>query len=165
MFEHIDVQDAIKRSIQTEKKAMLFYRMAARHMQNSEARTLFENLADEEREHAQQFYRLYRRDDLPDFDTFMDSASESEKDWLSSREKILLSDLGVRKAMELAMHKELKLEKQLKEIAANIKNPEVRAVFEENAKSTNHHYQLIESEYAHLMGMVHETDIDTYVRE
>lgn len=165
MFEHIDVQDAIKRSIQTEKKAMLFYRMAARHMQNSEARRLFETLADEEREHARQFFSLYQRDDLPDFDTFMDIASESEKDWLSSREKILLSDLGVRKAMELAMHKELKLEKQLREIAANIKNPEVRGVFEENAKSTNHHYQLIESEYAHLMGMVHETDIDTYVRE
>ncbi len=165
MFEHIDVQEAIKRSIQTEKKAMHFYRMAARHMQKGEARRFFETLAEEEREHARQFYALYRRDDLPDFDSFMDSASEAEKDWLSSREKALLSDLGVRKAMELAMHKELKLEKQLREIAANIKDPEVRKVFEENAKSTNHHYQLIESEYAHLMGMVHETDIDTYVRE
>jgi rubrerythrin len=165
MFEHIDVQDAIKRSIQTEKNAMIFYRMAARHMKNTEARRLFEMLADEEREHAQQFYRLYRRQDLPDFDSFMDSTSESEQDWLSSREKVLLSDLSVRKAMELAMHKELKLEKQLRELAVNIKNPEVRSVFEENAQSTNHHYQLIESEYAHLMGMVHETDIDTYVRE
>lgn len=165
MFEHIDVQEAIKRSIQTEKRAMHFYRMAARHMQKGEARRFFETLAEEEREHARQFYALYRRHDLPDFDSFMDSASEEEKDWLSSREKALLSDLGVRKAMELAMHKELKLEKQLREIAANIKNPEVRKVFEENAKSTNHHYQLIESEYAHLMGMVHETDIDTYVRE
>ncbi|OEU63736.1 MAG: ferritin [Desulfuromonadales bacterium C00003094] len=165
MFEHIDVQDAIKRAIQTEKKAMIFYRMAARHMKNDEARRLFEMLASEELVHAKQFYSLYRRHDIPDFDAFMDSASEAEKDWLSSREKALLSDLGVRKAMELAMHKELKLEKQLREIAANIKDPEVRSVFEENAKSTNHHYQLIESEYAHLMGMVHETDIDTYVRE
>jgi hypothetical protein len=34
-----------------------------------------------------------------------------------------------------------------------------------NAKSTHQHYELIESEYAHLMGMVHETDIDTFVRE
>jgi len=165
MFEHIDVQDAIKRSIQTEKNAMNFYRMAARHMQKEEARRLFELLADEEREHARQFYQLYKRDDLPDFESFMDSVSEAEKDWLTSREKALLSDLGVRKAMELAMHKELKLEKQLRVLAVNIKNPEVRRVFEENAKSTNHHYQLIESEYAHMMGMVHETDIDIYVRE
>lgn len=165
MFEHIDVQEAIKRSINTEKKAMHFYRMAARHMQKGEARRFFETLAEEEKEHARLFYDLYQRGDLPDFDSFMDSTSEAEKDWLSSREKALLSDLGVRKAMELAMHKELKLEKQLRELAVNIKNPEVRGVFEENAKSTNHHYQLIESEYAHLMGMVHETDIDTYVRE
>jgi hypothetical protein len=38
-------------------------------------------------------------------------------------------------------------------------------VFERMAKETDDHYQLIESEYAHLMGMVHETDIDTFVRE
>jgi hypothetical protein len=38
-------------------------------------------------------------------------------------------------------------------------------VFEDNARSTDNHYQLIESEYARLMGMVHETDIDTFVRE
>ena len=165
MFEHIDVQEAIKRSILTEKKAMIFYRMAASHMQNEEARRFFEMLADEEREHAQKFYRLYQRHDIPDFDRFMNSTSDSEDDWLSSREKVLLGDVGVRKAMELAMHKELKLEKKLRQLAVNIKNPEVRSVFEENAKSTNHHYQLIESEYAHLMGMVHETDIDTFVRE
>jgi len=34
-----------------------------------------------------------------------------------------------------------------------------------NADATHQHYEVIESEYAHLMGMVHETDIDTYVRE
>ena len=35
----------------------------------------------------------------------------------------------------------------------------------EVAKDTRIHYEIIESEYAHTMGMVHETDIDTYVRE
>jgi hypothetical protein len=33
------------------------------------------------------------------------------------------------------------------------------------AKETRTHYAIIESEYARTMGMVHETDIDTYVRE
>ncbi|MHB8709297.1 MAG: ferritin-like domain-containing protein, partial [Desulfuromonadales bacterium] len=61
--------------------------------------------------------------------------------------------------------KEKKLAEHLRELAAKIENPEVRAVYEQNARSTDHHYQLIESEYARLMGMVHETDIDTYVRE
>lgn len=165
MLEHIDVQEAIKRSIQTEKNAMNFYRMAARHMQKENARRFFELLAEEEKEHARQLYQLYRKKDLPDFEEFMTATSESEKDWLSSREKKLLRDLRVRKAMELAMAKELKLEKQLRDLAKNIRNPKVRRIFEANADSTHRHYQLIESEYAHLMGMVHETDIDIYVRE
>jgi rubrerythrin len=165
MFERIDVQDAIKRSIQTEKNAMNFYRMASRHMKREDARRLFELLADEEKEHARQFFDIYRRKDLPDFETYIASENKLEKDWLSFQEKALLADLRVQKAMEMAMIKEQKLEKQLRDLAQNIKNPEVRKVFEANAKSTNHHYQLIESEYAHLMGMVHETDIDIYVRE
>ena len=46
-----------------------------------------------------------------------------------------------------------------------MKNAEAKKVFEENATSANHHYQIIESEYARLMGMVHESDLDTFVRE
>ena len=49
--------------------------------------------------------------------------------------------------------------------AAKIEDPAVAAVFEANAKSTHNHYVIIESEYARLMGMVHETDMDTFVRE
>jgi len=41
----------------------------------------------------------------------------------------------------------------------------VRSIFERVVKETQGHYDLIESEYAHIMGMVHETDQDTYVRE
>jgi rubrerythrin len=165
MFEQIDVQEAIKRSIQTEKNAMNFYRMASRHMKQGEARRLFEMLAEEEKGHARQFFDIYKRSDLPDFETYISDKSEIEKDWLSFQERALLSDLRVQKAMEMAMIKEQRLEKQLRDLAKNIKNPEVRKVFETNAKSTNHHFQLIESEYAHMMGMVHETDIDIYVRE
>jgi hypothetical protein len=32
-------------------------------------------------------------------------------------------------------------------------------------RETRDHYEIIESEYAHLMAMVHETDIDIFVRE
>ena len=63
------------------------------------------------------------------------------------------------------MEKEKNLATHLRALAEKIENPDVRKVFEENAKSTDHHFQIIESEYARLMGMVHETDIDTFVRE
>ena len=54
----IDVQDAIKRSIQTEKNAMNFYQLGARQMENQEACKTFELLAREEREHAGHFFRI-----------------------------------------------------------------------------------------------------------
>jgi len=63
------------------------------------------------------------------------------------------------------MAKEKALAEHLRALAEKIDNPEIRAVFEQNATSTDHHYQIIESEYARLMGMVHETDMDTFVRE
>ena len=63
------------------------------------------------------------------------------------------------------MEKELGLEKTLRETAEKIAAPEARAIFELNARETRNHYELIEAEYARLMGMVHESDIDTYVRE
>lgn len=165
MFEKIDVQEAVKRSIQTEKNAMDFYRLGASHMQNGQARKTFELLAGEEREHAAWFYRVYQGKDIPDFDAFMAADPLKDSDWLTDLEKILMPDFDERKAMELAMDKELSLEKSLRQMAAKIRDEKVRQVFEANAASTHNHYLLIESEYARLMGMVHETDIDTYVRE
>ena len=55
--------------------------------------------------------------------------------------------------------------RRLRAMAAQIPDAKVRQVFEANAVSTHNHYLLIESEYARLMGMVHETDIDIFVRE
>ena len=165
MFEDVDVQEAIKRSIQVEKNARDFYRLGATHMKDAQAKKTFELLAREEAEHVKWFYEIYEGSDLPDFEAFMAVDPDTDSDWLSDLEKHLMEELTVRRAMELAMEKELKLEKSLRQLADKIVDPKVRDVFLLNAKSTHHHYELIESEYAHLMGMVHETDIDTYVRE
>ena len=50
-------------------------------------------------------------------------------------------------------------------VAQGVVDPAVRTVFERVVKETQGHYALIESEYAHVMGMVHESDQDTFVRE
>jgi rubrerythrin len=165
MFEEIDVQEAIKRSIQVEKNARDFYRLGASHMKEGQGRKTFELLAREEAEHARWFYDIYEGSDIPDFDAFMAVDPDTDSDWLSDLEKQLMEELNVRRAMELAMDKELKLEESLRQLADQMADPKVRDVFLLNAKSTHQHYELIESEYARLMGMVHETDIDTFVRE
>jgi len=79
--------------------------------------------------------------------------------------KVIDADFNEQKALEMAMEKELGLEKTLRETAEKIAVPEVKAIFELNARETHNHYELIESEYAKLMGMVHESDMDTFVRE
>jgi rubrerythrin len=158
-----NITDAIKRSMLTEKSAMDFYASCASRMKNTAARKTFELLASEEREHAESFFQIYDGDDLGTFDEFM--ATDGDSEWLSDLEKLALPNMDERKALELAMEKEQLLEKHLRAMADKIDDADVKAVFEANAKSTHNHYVIIESEYAHIMGMVHETDIDTFVRE
>lgn len=161
----INIQEAVKRSIQTEKNAMNFYQLGARKMNNQDARRTFELLAREEREHASHFFKIYTGGDIPSFDAFVDAPPDNESSWVSTISRLISADFSEQKALELAMEREKNLEQALLETAALIESPEIKAVYELNAKETRHHYELIESEYARLMGMVHETDIDTFVRE
>ncbi len=165
MLNAAEIEKALIRSVQTEKNAMNFYQIAAKQMKNADAIKTFELLAREEREHAKHFFDKYEGDELASFEEFITAAPDQEGTWLSDLDKALLANFDDRKAMELALEKEKRLEESLREMAAKIEDPEVRAIFEENAKSTHNHYVIIESEYARLMGMVHETDIDTFVRE
>src|SRR6185369_5462021 len=161
----IDVQEAVKRSIQTEKNAMNFYQLGARQMKNQDARKTFELLAREEREHAGQFYRIYTGPDIPSLDAFLDLPPDNESSWMASITRLIAGDFSEQKALELAMEREKNLEEALLETAARIDEADVKAVFELNARETHNHYLLIESEYARLMGMVHESDMDIFVRE
>ncbi len=165
MFENVDVQEAIKRSILVEKCARDFYRLGATHMKDDRARKTFELLAAEEEEHAKWFYDIYAGGDIPDFDAFMAVDPSTDLDWLSDKEKAVMQEMDERHALELAMHKSQVLEKSLRDMSGKIADDRASAVFLKNAEATHQHYELIESEFAHLMGMVHETDIDTYVRE
>lgn len=164
-YDAITVQEAVRRSLHTEKNAMDFYAIAARKMGDAEARRVFELLAREERGHAATFYQVYTGNDIPSLDGFLDQPPHHESDWLSSLDRIAGAGFNEQKALELAMVKEQQLENELTRFAARIHDPAVRAVFELNIRETHNHYEMIESEYARVMGMVHESDIDTFVRE
>ncbi len=165
MFDNIDLKDAVRRAIQTEKNAMDFYKRGAEMMKNAEAKKVFELLAREESEHAEWFYNVYPGDDITDLKAFLATGADKDSEWMSELNAVKTEEFNERKAMEMAMAKEKALAEHLRALAAKIDNADIRAVFEQNATSTDHHYQIIESEYARLMGMVHETDIDTFVRE
>ncbi|MDA8430990.1 MAG: ferritin family protein [Geobacteraceae bacterium] len=161
----IDVQEAIKRSMQTEKNAMNFYQLGSQRMKDPDARRIFETLAREEREHAGHFYRVYRGTDIPSLEGFLDIPADNESSWISSLSKIIAADFSEQKALELAMEKEQNLEIALRESAAKVADEDVRTVYEWNAHETHNHYLLIAAEYSRIMGMVDETDMDIFVRE
>lgn len=165
MPQEMKMQEAIKTAIQTEKNAMDFYKRAASITKNVRGKKVFEQLAGEEREHASHFFHLYKGSDLGSFDQFMASPPHPDSVMLKELDKALKADVHERRAMEIALREEEDLAKNLSLTASHIVDPVVRAVFERMAKETRDHFALIESEYAHLMAMVHETDIDTYVRE
>jgi rubrerythrin len=158
MPQEFNIQEAIRLAIQTEKDVMDFYNKAAALTKNERGRKVFEQLAREEREHAS-------GKDLGSFEDFMAKPARIEQVMLLQLEKALTESIHERKAMEIALKEEEDLAKHLYLTASKVVDPQVRAVFERMAKETENHFAIIESEYAHLMGMVHETDIDTYVRE
>ncbi len=165
MPQEFNMQEAIKLAIQTEKNVMDFYQRAASITKNPRGKKVFELLSREEREHASHFFHLYQGKDLGTFDEFMARPPHPDSVMLKSLEKAVDANVHERKAMEIALREEEDLEKNLRLTAERIIDPAVRSVFERMAKETRDHFELIESEYAHLMAMVHETDIDTYVRE
>ena len=79
MFENIDLKDAVRRAMQTEKNAMDFYRRGAEMMKNAEAKKVFELLAREEGEHAEWFYNVYPGDDIADLQEFLNAGADQEK--------------------------------------------------------------------------------------
>jgi rubrerythrin len=165
MTPQFHLNEALKLAIQTEKDVMDFYNRAAEVTKTPSGKKVFETLSKDEREHASHFFYIYPGKDLGSFDEFMARPPQINTAMQQDLENALKEGGSDRKAMEIAMREEQDLEKNLRATAVQISDPKVKAVFEKMAEETNHHYQIIESEYARIMGMVHETDINTYVRE
>lgn len=165
MQQEFTMQEAIKLAIETEKNVGDFYRKAAGITKDERAKKVFETLAKEEAEHARHFFHLYTGGDLGSYDEFMARPAKMDSAMLKELEKTLSDDIHERRAMEIALREEEDLEKKLRMTASKIVDPGVAAVFERMANETRGHFEILESEYAYYMGMVHETDMDTYVRE
>lgn len=158
-------QEAIKMAIQAKKNLFDFYREAAGITKNPKGKQVFELLAREVRENASAFFQHYNLGDLGNFEDFMASPPKNESAMLVALRKALDANIHERKARELAMAEHLDMEQNFRLAASHIVDPMVKAVFERVAQETRNHYELIESEYARTMAMVHETDVSTYVRE
>lgn len=165
MPQEYNYQEALKLAVESEKGLICFYRRAAEIVADDGAKTFFNRLAKEKEEHAGKFFHYYKGRDLGTLDEFVNQPCTLNAAAMNELNGLNEPTVKERRARELAMEKEQHLEHTLLGAAKQIIDPGVRTIFEQMAKASQHHYQIVESEYARLMGMVHETDIDTFVRE
>jgi len=141
------LKQAIKDSIQTEKEAMDFYRLASGKMYNERPRLTFKLLSHEEREHARSFYDVYRWDDLPPFEVMMAAPPDPDSPWLKNLKEAMLGEFNEEQALALAMRGEQALEEKLLAIAEQVEDDAVRDVYLRNASMTHRHLEVITKDY------------------
>ncbi len=165
MGREYSLQEAIGLAIKAEKDSMDFYRKAASVAKNERAKKVLELLANEEVGHLKAFFDHYKGTEFGDLTSYINSPVDTKNPTYMKLEKALNEDLIEQKAMELALIEEKECIGQYTQLAQGVVDPAVKAVFDRVVKETQGHYALIEAEYAHLMGMVHESDQDIFVRE
>jgi len=165
MGREFSMQEALKLAIKAEKDSMDFYRKAASAAKNERAKKVLTLLADEEVGHLKAFFDHYKGGEFGDLKSYIDSPPDTKNPAYMKLEKAIGEEMIEQKALELALVEEKECIGQYTQFAKDVVDPMVRAIFERVVKETQGHYDLIESEYAHIMAMVHETDQDIYVRE
>lgn len=165
MGKEYALQEAISLAIKAEKDSMDFYRRAASVAKNERAKKVLDLLANEEVGHLKAFFDHYKGSEFGDLASYINSPADAKHPTFMKLEKAISEDMVEQKALELALAEEMACIGQYTQLAQGVVDPAVRSVFERVVKETQGHYALIESEYAHIMGMVHESDQDTFVRE
>ena len=165
MGKEYSLQEALKLAIRAEKDSMDFYRKASSVARNERAKKVFDLLANEEVAHLKAFFDHFKGTDFGDIKTYIDSPADEKNPTYVKLMKAIDENIVEQKALELALIEEKDCISQYTQLAQGVVDPAVRAVFERVVKETQGHYDLIESEYAHIMGMVHESDQNTFVRE
>jgi erythrin-vacuolar iron transport family protein len=165
MGKEYTVQEAIRMAIRTEKGSMDFYKKAAATTRNGRAKKVFTLLAEEEIEHLKSFFEHFDGDEFGDLKSFAGSPPDISSPTYLALEKAVDVDTHEQKALEIALKEEKSCIERYTHIARDIVDPVVRTIFERVIRETRKHSELIESEYALVMRMVHESDQDIYVRE
>lgn len=165
MGKEYTVQEALRLAIRAEKDSMDFYKKAASVTKIERAKKVFRLLAEEEAEHLKSFFDHYEGEEFGDLQSFAASPPNKSSATYIALKKAIDKDTHEQKALEIALREEKACIERYTQFARDIVDPLVRGIFARVVKETQKHYELIESEYAQVMRMVHESDQDTYVRE
>jgi rubrerythrin len=159
------MQQALRQAIQAKKNLYDFYCEAEEATENLEGKMVLQRLRDEVGENISKFFNYYKNNDLSSLDDFMATPPQPGSVMLAELRKALDEKVHARKARELAMQEEKSIEMSFRRAAQEVIDPVVRNIFLEVADDAARHYAIIESEYEYQITHIHESDVDTYVRE
>ena len=165
MGKEYSMQEALKLAIKGEKDSMDFYRKAASVTKNERAQKVFDLLANEEVGHLKAFFDHYKGGEFGDVASYMAQPPDTKNPTYVALMKSVNEETPEQQALELAIKEEKSCIDQYTVLAKDLIDPLVKAIFERVIKETEKHLAMIEEEYRHIMGMVNESDQDTYVRE
>jgi rubrerythrin len=159
------MQQALRQAIQAKKDLYDFYREAAEVTENLAGKMVLRRLCDEVEENIRKFFKYYKNNDLSNMDDFLATPPQSGSVMLTELRKALDKKVQARRARELAMQEEKSIEMSFRRAAQQVVDPIVRNLFLEVADDAARHFAIIESEYEYQITRIHESDVDTYVRE
>ena len=165
MPQEYTMQQALRQAIQTKKDLYDFYREAAEVTENPAGKMVLRRLCDEVGENIGKFLKYYKNNDLSSLDEFLATPPQPSSVMLVELRKALDKKVQARKARELAMQEEKSIELSFRRAAQQVVDPVVRNLFMEVADDAGRHFAVIESEYEYQISRIHESDVDTYVRE
>jgi rubrerythrin len=165
MPKEYQMQEALKRAIKGEKDSIDFYRKAAANAKNERAKKVFELLANEEVGHLKSFFQHYKGGEFGDVESYMKTPPDTSNSTYKALLNAVNADTMEKQALEIAMKEEKSVVNEYTVLAKDIVDPLVKGIFERVVKETQGHYDMIEDEYMHLMGMVDKSEMDTFVRE
>ena len=165
MGKEYTLEQALKLAIQGEKDSMDFYRKAASVAKNERAKKIFDLLANEEVGHLKAFFQHFKGKEFGDVESFMKTPPDTNNLTYKALMKVIGEETMEKQALEIAMKEEKSVVDHYTVLAKDIIDPLVKGIFGRVVKETQGHYDMIEDEYMHIMGMVDKTDQDTFVRE
>ncbi len=144
-----ELKQTLHKMLQIELEALQFYQQARRFLQDQGAIYHFEQLAQEELEHARIFYDVYPDRDLPEFSEVIKQLPRQAAT-LKAIDRHLLARLTEQQALQLAIKLEKAAANSLQNVLGQVQSPAARVAIQKNIESTLGHLELIEQDYLRL---------------
>ncbi len=144
-----ELKQTLRKMLQLELEAMQYYQQASRFLQDEGASYHFDQLAQEELEHARTFHEVYPDTDLPELAQLIEQLPKQAAA-LKAVDQHLIARLTEQQALQLAIKLEKTTAESLRKFLEQVQSPAARATIEKNIESTLGHLELIEQDYQRL---------------